>query len=95
MTQISRDDVLGLARLSSLALTDDEVDALTVDISNIINYINSLSELDTSNVEPTYQVSGRENIWREDEIRAGVSREDLLSLAPESLDDQIKVPKVL
>jgi len=95
MTQISRDDVLGLARLSSLALTDDEVDALSGDIENIINYINSLSELDTSNVEPTYQVSGRKNIWREDKVQTGVSREDLLSLAPESLDDQIKVPKVL
>ncbi len=95
MTQISRDDVLGLARLSSLALSDDEVDALTADIANIINYIDSLSELDTSSVEPTYQVSGRQNVWRSDEIQAGVSREELLGLAPESLENQIKVPKVL
>lgn len=95
MTQITGDDVQALARLSSLALTDDEIDALTTDISNIVNYIDSLSELDTSKVEPTYQVSGRQNIWRDDVIQPGVSRDDLLALAPESVEDQIKVPKVL
>lgn len=95
MTQISRDDVLALARLSGLALADDELDVLTADIGGIIDYINSLSELDTANVEPTYQVTGLENVWRVDKVKAGVSRQDLLELAPESIDNQIKVPKVL
>jgi aspartyl-tRNA(Asn)/glutamyl-tRNA(Gln) amidotransferase subunit C len=96
MTQISKDDVQYLARLSNLQLVDDEVDALRVDIENILGYIQQLSELDTTGVEPTYQVTDLENVWREDEIDDyGVNRETLIALAPESEADQIKVPKVL
>ena len=96
MTQISRDDVLHLAQLSSLALTDNEIDGLRVDIGNILNYIQQLSELDTSGVEPTYQVTDLENVWRDDVIDDyGISRDALLALAPASQNGQIKVPKVL
>lgn len=96
MTQISRDDVLGLAQLSSLELSDNEVDILMTDLSKIIGYVNKLSELDTEGVEPTYQVTDLKNVWREDQvIDYNVSREDLLELSPESYDNQIKVPKVL
>ena len=95
MTQISRDDVLQLAQLASLQLGDDEVDGLQMDIQSTLVYVEQLSELDTEGVEPTYQVTGLENVWRQDEIKPGVSRQTLLNLAPESKDDQIKVPKVL
>lgn len=95
MTQITRDDVLALARLSSLQLTDTELDSLTADITSILAYIEQLAELDTSGVQPTYQVTGRENIWRDDVPVQGISREDLLSLAPQSTSMQIQVPKVL
>lgn len=96
MTQISKDDVQYLAQLSNLQLVDDEVDALRTDLENILGYIQQLSELDTTGVEPTYQVTDLENVWREDEIDDyGVKRETLIALAPESEADQIKVPKVL
>lgn len=96
MTQISRDDVLYLAQLSSLQLTDDEVDALQQDIGNILDYIKQLGELDTTGVEPTYQVTGLTNVWRNDEIdQSGVTHEQLLALASEQQDNSIKVPKVL
>lgn len=95
MTQISRDDVLALARLSSLQLTDDETDALTNDLGSIIEYVQQLNELDTNGVEPTYQVTGLENVWRNDEVNSGIAADKLLGLAPETHDNQIKVPKVL
>jgi len=96
MTQITRDDVLHLAQLSSLELGEAEIDGLQADISNILGYVEQLSKLDTNNVEPTYQVTGLENVWRDDKvIDYGVSREDLLARAPESIDNQVKVPKVL
>lgn len=96
MTQISRDDVFRLARLSNLQLAEDEVDALAADIGNILKYVEQLDELDTENVEPTYQVTGLTNVWRDDSVsQTDVSREALLALAPESKDSQIKVPKVL
>jgi aspartyl-tRNA(Asn)/glutamyl-tRNA(Gln) amidotransferase subunit C len=96
MTQISRDDVQHLAQLSSLALSDDEVDSLQADIGNILGYVEQLGELDTSGVEPTYQVTDLENVWRQDEVDDyGINRDELIALAPDSRDGQIKVPKVL
>ena len=96
MTQISRDDVLHLAQLSSLQLGDDEIDALQADIGNILGYVEQLGELDTTGVEPTYQVTGLTNVWRQDEIdQSGVTREQLLALAPEQQANSVKVPKVL
>ncbi|MBC7943309.1 Asp-tRNA(Asn)/Glu-tRNA(Gln) amidotransferase subunit GatC [Candidatus Saccharibacteria bacterium] len=96
MTQISRDEVLRLAQLSSLQLKDDEINNLQVDIGNILGYVEQLSELDTTGIEPTYQVTDLENIWRADTVDDyGIIRETLLALAPASDNNQIKVPKVL
>lgn len=96
MTQISQDDVRHLAQLSSLQLSDQELSDLQQDIAGILNYIEQLSELDTVNVQPTYQVTDLENVWREDEVMEDeVTREQLLALAPESVNNQVKVPKVL
>jgi len=96
MTQITRDDVLHLAQLSSLQLSNAEIDELQTDIGNILGYVEQLGKLDTGNVEPTYQVTGLQNVWRDDTvIDYGVSRQDLLARAPESADNQVKVPKVL
>ena len=95
MTTISTSDIQHLASLSSLALTDDEVDGLRQDLENIIGYIEQLGELDTAGVEPTYQVTGLENVWREDEVKPGISRDELLELASEKQNNQVKVPQVL
>ncbi len=96
MTQISRDDVQHLAQLSSLHLSDDEITSLQADISNILQYVDQLAELDTAGVEPTYQVTDLENVWREDQvIDDHITREQLLALAPEAANNQVKVPKVL
>lgn len=96
MTQISKDDVHYLAQLSNLQLSDDETTALQADLGSILGYIEQLGELDTTGVEPTYQVTDLENIWREDVIDDyGLSGQALVGLAPDSQDNQIKVPKVL
>jgi len=96
MTQITREDVLHLAQLSSLKLDEAEIDNLQTDIGNILGYVEKLNNLDTEGVEPTYQVTGLSNVWRDDSvIDYGISREELLDLAPASLENCVKVPKVL
>lgn len=96
MSKIANDDVRHLADLSSLQMSDAEIESLRADIENIINYVNQLDELNTDSVEPTYQVTRLQNIWRSDEIDdGGVSRQQLLALAAEQSDNCIKVPKVL
>jgi aspartyl-tRNA(Asn)/glutamyl-tRNA(Gln) amidotransferase subunit C len=96
MSTITTDDVLGLAQLSNIQLSDEEVDSLKTDITSILAYIDMLGELDTEGVEPTYQVNGLSNVFRADEVnQSAVTRESLLAVAPEVLDNQVKVPKVL
>jgi aspartyl/glutamyl-tRNA(asn/gln) amidotransferase, C subunit len=96
MSTITNDDVRHLAQLSSLQMSDAEAELLRVGIEKIINYINKLDELDTDGVEPTYQVTGLQNVWRDDEIiDSSVSRQQLLALAAEQSDNCVKVPKVL
>lgn len=95
-TAITRDDILHLAQLSSLQLADDEVADLQQDLQNILGYVEQLGELDTTGVEPTYQVTDLQNVMREDEVQVGAAdREALLALAPDQEKNQIKVPKVL
>ena len=95
MTTISRDDIQHLAMLSSLKLADEEVDLLRGDIERILGYIDQLAELDTEGVTPTYQVTGLQNIWREDEVEHSISPEVLVGLAKSSDDSSVRVPKVL
>lgn len=95
MTTITQDDVLSLAQLSSLQLDDSETASLQAELSAIVGYINQLDELDTTGVEPTYQVTGLENVWRDDVVDQPLERAALLGLAPDKTDSEIKVPKVL
>lgn len=93
---ISKEEVFQLARLAQLQLADEEVSQLQNDLSNILEHINKLMELDTSGIEPTYQVTELRNIFREDKVQISpVSREKLIELAADKANHQIKVPKVL
>ena len=65
---ITREDVVHLAELSNISLAEDQIEPLIKDLDNILGYISQLDELDTDNVEPTYQCFDMQNVWREDEI---------------------------
>ena len=92
---VSLDEVRHLAALSEIQLSDSELESLTTDIDNIVGYINQLDELDTDQVEPTFQLTGLQNVWRDDKIEPQLSREKLLNRAPDTENNQVKVPKVL
>ena len=94
--EIKREDILHLADLSDFSLDESEITSLRQDLQEIIGYISQLEELDTDNIDPTYQVFEMENVWRADEISPqDATREELLALTKEEKDNQIKVPKVL
>ena len=94
--EIKREDILHLAKLSDISLSEDEIKNLGNDLQSIIKYISQLEELNTDGVEPTYQVFEMKNVWREDKIiPQDASREELLALTTEEKEHQIKVPKVL
>lgn len=96
MSKLSRDDVLKLAKLSRLKLTDQEIEKFRSELSEILEYVEKLNAVDTSTEEPTYQVTGLKNVMRSDEIYDyGLSPEELLKNAPDTSDHQFKVKRVL
>lgn len=96
MTTISLESIKKLAILSALSISDEEAVRLQSELQNILGFVEQLNSIDTTGVEPTYQVTGLENVWRDDElIDYGLSREALLKNAPDSQNGQIKVKRVL
>ena len=94
--EINCDTIKHLADLSNFSVSDTESKSLEKDLSEILNYISQLDEINVDEVEPTYQVFEMENVWRDDVIvEQEASREELLALSKEQKDNQIKVPKVL
>lgn len=94
--KITEEEILHLADLSNFSIADSEIANLKSDLENILDYISMLNEVDVANVTPTYQVTDLENVWRDDEIAPQeATPDDLIALAPASLNHQIKVPKVL
>jgi aspartyl-tRNA(Asn)/glutamyl-tRNA(Gln) amidotransferase subunit C len=93
---ISIDDVKYVAALAKIAITDEEAAKFTGELDAILGYVRQLDAVDTTGLEPTYQVTGLKNVTRPDEIvDYGTSREDLLKNAPRQRDGAIEVPKVL
>lgn len=95
---ISREQIHHLAGLSNFSLSDEEAASLSTDLAKILDYISQLDQLDTTDVEPTFQISPLTNVWREDNLPSTTIAPDpttLLDLAPETENHQIKVPKVL
>ena len=96
MSTISLNDVTYVASLAKIAITEDQAKHLQKELDGILEYVKQLDAVDTSGIEPTYQVTGLKNVMRDDKIiDYGVNRHELLKNAPAQQDDQIKVPKVL
>lgn len=82
--------------MSALAISEDQAEALRTQLEDILGYVKQLDDVDTTGIEPTYQVGGLENVTRADEIKDyQVTRDDLLKNAPETEDGSIKVKRVL
>jgi aspartyl-tRNA(Asn)/glutamyl-tRNA(Gln) amidotransferase subunit C len=97
MADLTRDDLLNLAKLAHLELDEDELTTLKEDINHIIGYVDQLKSIDLKAFEPTSQVTGLNNVMRADEpIDYHTTQDQLLKNAPElSEDKHIKVRKVL
>lgn len=95
-TILSTEDVLKLARLARLKLTEEEVAKFRDEISAILGYVEQLQNVDLSKLEPTLQVTGLTNVTRADEVVSyGPTPDDLLKNAPATEDGHIKVKRML
>jgi aspartyl-tRNA(Asn)/glutamyl-tRNA(Gln) amidotransferase subunit C len=91
---ISRDEVLHVARLAQLALTDDEVEKLTEELGAILDAVGVVAELDLGEVPPTSHPLDLVNVWDDDEPRAPLPLEEVFANAPDRDDDHFRVPPV-
>ncbi|WP_186578441.1 Asp-tRNA(Asn)/Glu-tRNA(Gln) amidotransferase subunit GatC [Aquibacillus kalidii] len=95
MSEISKEQVKHVAHLARLALTDEEVEKMTQQLGDIINYAELLNELDTDNVEPTTHVLDLKNVMRKDEPKKWIEKEDALKNAPDQKNGHFRVPSIL
>ena len=89
---IDRDQVLHVARLARLELSDEEVDRMSGELSGILEHVDKIGEFDLEDVEPMDHVVALENVLRPDEPRPSLPRERALENAPDTEDGAFRVP---
>jgi aspartyl-tRNA(Asn)/glutamyl-tRNA(Gln) amidotransferase subunit C len=89
---IDRDQILHVARLSRLALSDEELERMPADLSKILDHVETMSELDLDGVEPTSHVVELQNVLRDDEPRPCLPRDRALAGAPDVAEGGFRVP---
>lgn len=94
MTNIISDETIEyVGILAKLELSDEEKEQAKKDMANMLDYIDTLNELDTSGVEPMSHVFPVNNVFREDVVTNGDDREEILANAPEAKEGAFVVPK--
>ncbi|MBC8471046.1 MAG: Asp-tRNA(Asn)/Glu-tRNA(Gln) amidotransferase subunit GatC [Planctomycetes bacterium] len=93
--KIDQNQVIKVAKLSRLDLTEDEVQEFTGQLSAILDYVEKMNELDTAGVEPLAHCLPVSNVLREDSAKESLGTEKVLANAPQRDDEFFKVPKIL
>lgn len=96
MAKLTKQEIEHVAKLAHIGLTEKETNNMTTQLSSILDFVELIQNTDTFNIEPTDQVTGLSDVWREDEVLdCNLSRDQLLANAPATEAGYIKVPKVL
>ncbi len=93
--RITRAEVEHVAQLARLALDEAEIVSLTEELGAILDHAAQVSALDTSDVPPTAHPLPLVNVFRADEIRPVLDRDEVLAAAPEAQDERFRVPRIL
>ncbi|HUD11860.1 MAG TPA: Asp-tRNA(Asn)/Glu-tRNA(Gln) amidotransferase subunit GatC [Candidatus Saccharimonadia bacterium] len=95
MSKIGTTEVERIARLARIGLSPEETAQMSIELGQILEFVTQLSKINVENTAPTDQVTGLEDVWREDIVRPGLSREQLLANVPHQKDGYIVVKRVL
>ena len=97
MAKLTKADVVHVAKLANLSLTEDEVEKFLKQLSSVVEYVSELESVDTSNIEPTSQTSGLLNVVREDEINVSniLSQNEALSGTDKDKNGLFEVEAIL
>lgn len=95
MAKLNTEEVEHIAKLSRLALTPEDAEKYCEQLSSVLEYVGKLNEVNTEGVEPTANITGLKNVFREDVAReSGISHDDIKKNAPEFRDGSFVVPGV-
>jgi aspartyl-tRNA(Asn)/glutamyl-tRNA(Gln) amidotransferase subunit C len=94
-SRITRGDVEHVAQLARLALTDDEIEALTGELGVILEHAAEVSALEIDDVAPTAHPLPLVNVLRADEVRGVLDRDEVLGQAPAAEDGRFRVPRIM
>ncbi|MFT5144291.1 MAG: aspartyl-tRNA(Asn)/glutamyl-tRNA(Gln) amidotransferase subunit C [Rhodothermales bacterium] len=92
---VSLEEVRYVAGLARLSFTPEEEKRMASDLSRILQYMNQLEELNTENVPPMEHVLDRVDVFRPDESKTRISRDEALSNAPDTDGEYFRVPRIL
>ncbi|NTV52350.1 MAG: Asp-tRNA(Asn)/Glu-tRNA(Gln) amidotransferase subunit GatC [Candidatus Firestonebacteria bacterium] len=95
MAEITRETVRKIARLANLNLSESEQELYAGQLEKIVEYVHKLKELDTTGVPQTTHALPLQDVWREDEVKPSLPREDALSQAPDAVDGCFRVPRIV
>ena len=95
MPGITREDVLHIARLARLELSDPELETMRAQLDSILTYIDRLKVLDVTGVEPTSHAVPLVNVMRDDEVVPCLPPEEMLRNAPDRVGEFFRVPRIL
>ena len=95
MADITRDEMIHIAKLAMLHLTEEELDKYTNDMQEILGYAEMINNLDTSNVDETIGATEQANRFRKDEVKEFKTRDELLQNAPSQDEGMFQIPKVI
>lgn len=92
---VEKEDILYVAKLAKLSLSEEEMQSLIPQMSEIIEFANNISKLDTEGVLPTNHILEIQNVFRKDEVKESYAREDIIQNAPSKEAGCILVPNVV
>ena len=93
--EITKQDVEKVAKLARLALTEAETAAFSLQLNQIVAYVQKLKSYSTEGVEPTSTVLGQSNVFRPDQVHSSLSAEQALGNAPDVEAQCFRVPKII
>lgn len=93
--EISKEEILRIAKLSSLKIKQEEIEEYRKNLQNILNFANTINSIDTEKIEETNGISSNVNVLREDEVKEFEDVKALMQNAPEKSGNMFKIPKVI
>lgn len=93
--QVSREEILHIAKLANLNLSEEEVEKYKDNLQEILNFAQVVNNAKVDGLKETIGANDAVNVFRKDEIKEPLDREELLQNAPESQEGMFKIPKVI